>query len=68
MEDDAHVFRAGKSPTKKASIISTVSDLLSDYSTTNAVARKHLRVVTLDLVQVNNFAYGYHCLRLRFTE
>ena len=42
LDDDAYVFRAGLSPTKKASIISTVSDLLCDYSTTNAVACRQI--------------------------
>ena len=42
LEDDDYVFRSGLCPSKKASIISTVSDLLSDYSTTNAVARRQI--------------------------
>ena len=42
LDNDGYVFSAGLSPTKKESIISTVSDLLCDHGTTNAVVRKQI--------------------------
>ena len=38
--NDGYVFNSGLSPSKRTSIIANVSDLLSDYSTTPAAARK----------------------------
>ena len=42
MGNDGYVFNAGLSPTKKQSIIANVSDMLSDYGTTPAAARKQI--------------------------
>ena len=40
--NDGYVFNSGLSPSKRTSIIANVSDLLSDYSTTPAAARKQI--------------------------
>ena len=40
MVNDGYVFNSGLSPTKKSSIIANVTDLLGDYGTTSAAARK----------------------------
>ena len=40
--NDGYVFNSGLSPSKRTSIIASVSDLLSDYSTTPAAARKQI--------------------------
>ena len=42
MGNDGYVFSTGLSPTKKQSIIANVSDMLSDYGTTPAAARKQI--------------------------
>ena len=42
MGNDGYVFNSGLSPSKKSSIISKISDLLSDYGTTPAAARKQI--------------------------
>ena len=52
--NDGYVFNNGLSPLKRASIVSSVVDLLSDYGTTPAAAKNKLndhslRVVLLDL-------------------
>ena len=41
MENDGYVF-SGLSPTKKSSIIANITDMLSDYGTTSAAARKQI--------------------------
>ena len=40
--NDGYVFNSGLSPSKKTTIIANVSDLLNDYSTTPAAARKQI--------------------------
>ena len=42
LNNDGYVFNAGLSPSKKNSMILTVSDLLSDYGMTAAVAKKQI--------------------------
>lgn len=42
MGNDGYVFNSGLSPTRKTSIISSISDMLSDYGTTPAAARKQI--------------------------
>ena len=42
MGNDGYVFSAGLSPTKKQAIIANISDMLSDYGTTPAAARKQI--------------------------
>ena len=42
MENDGYVFNSGLSPTKKSSIIANITDMLCDYGTTSAAARKQI--------------------------
>jgi hypothetical protein len=42
MGNDGYVFNSGLSPSKKSSMISQISDLLSDYGTTPSAARKQI--------------------------
>ena len=42
VENDGYVFNSGISPTKKSSIIANITDMLSDYGTTSAAARKQI--------------------------
>ena len=42
MGNDGYVFNSGLSPTKKISMISNVTDMFSDYSTTAVAARKQI--------------------------
>ena len=42
MGNDGYVFNTGLSPTKKSSIISSITDMMSDYGTTSAAARRQI--------------------------
>ena len=42
MGNDGYVFNSGLSPTKRSSIVSSITDLMSDYGTTPAVVRKQI--------------------------
>ena len=42
MGNDGYVFDSGLSPTKKISMISNVTDMFSDYGTTDVAARKQI--------------------------
>ena len=58
INNDGYVFNAELSPKTKIIITSTVADMLCDYGTTDAAVRKQIensKVVTPDLVQVNDF-------------
>lgn len=39
---EGYVFNPGLSPTKRSSIVSSITDLMSDYRTTPAVVRKQI--------------------------
>lgn len=42
IENDGYVFNSGLSPSTKSSIVSNISNLLSDHGTTAAVARRQI--------------------------
>ena len=55
MGNDGYVFNSGLSPTRKTSIISSISDMLSDYGTTPAAARKQIEN---SLVRTGDTGFG----------
>jgi hypothetical protein len=64
MDNDGYVFNSGLSPAKKSSIISCITDMLSEYGTTAAAARKQIEqslVITGD----TGFGSGIVCILLR---
>lgn len=55
LSNDGYIFNAGLSPSKKILMILTVSDLLSDYGMTAAVASKQ---VDNALIKSGNTGFG----------
>ena len=58
MGNNGYVFNTGLSPSKRTSIVSNVVDLLSDYGTTPAAARKQIER-SLVKSGVTGFAVGW---------